>query len=281
MPHPTSLLFIPADRADFVAKAAGRGADAVILDLEDAVAPAAKAAARAALPAHLERLRRDGVAAWVRVNALADGGREDIPAARAAGADRIMLPKCAAAATVADAARLAGPGAGLVPLLEDARAVLDAAAIARAPQVAALAFGSEDMAASLGVEPSPPALTLPAQMVVLAAAAAGLPAYGLPGSIAGFRDLDAFTALARQAAGLGFAGALCIHPAQVTAVHAAFAPTPAQVAWAEAVLDTAAALDSGAGALDGAMIDRPVIEQARRVAARAASRRPRPPAVSG
>lgn len=271
MTHPTSLLFIPADRADFVAKAAGRGADAIILDLEDAVAPAAKAAARAGLSTQLERLRADGVAAWVRINALAEGGKDDIPAALAAGADMLMLPKCADADTVAEAARLAGPGVGLVPLLEDARAVLGAAAIATAPQVAALAFGSEDMAAGLGVEPSPLAMTLPAQMVVLGAAAAGLPAYGLPGSIAQFRDIAAFEAVARQAAGLGFAGAMCIHPAQVAALNTAFAPSPAQIAWAEDVLKKAEAMENGAGAVDGAMIDRPVIERARRVAARAAT----------
>lgn len=276
MTHPTSLLFIPADRADFVAKAAGRGVDAVILDLEDAVAPAAKAAARAGLLAQMDRLRTDGVAAWVRINALVEGGREDIPAALAAGADVLMLPKCSDAATVSEAARLCGPGIGLVPLLEDARAVLRAATIAAAPQVTALAFGSEDMAASLAVEPSPWAMTLPAQLVVLGAAASGLPAYGLPGSIAQFRDIAAFEAVARQAAGLGFAGAMCIHPAQVAALNTAFAPTAEQVAWAEGVLEKAAAMDHGTAAVDGAMIDRPVIERARRLAARAAKRRPSP-----
>jgi citrate lyase subunit beta/citryl-CoA lyase len=264
-------LFIPADRPDFIAKAPSRGADAIILDLEDAVAPQAKAQARAALADAVPALTGQGLTVWLRINAPAEGGLDDLAAAQGAGVTTVMIPKCDALQDIRELAVIAGPAMGLVPLIEDPRGLAQAGVIGSAPQVKALAFGSEDFAASLGVEPSPLALSTPAQMLVLAAAAAGRPAYGLPGSLAQFRDLEAFSVVAERAAALGFSGAMAIHPAQVAVLHRAFAPSPKQRAWAEAILRAAEGQSGGQGgatAAEGEMIDRPIILRAQRIMAK-------------
>jgi citrate lyase subunit beta/citryl-CoA lyase len=272
--NPTALLFIPANRADFVAKAPTRGADVIILDLEDAIASSAKTAARAALADHITALSAAGLSVWVRINSLDAGGEEDIAAASAAGAQTLMLPKCDSVAT-AQAACVLLPRSpariSLVALIEDARGLSQAQAIAALPQVSALAFGSEDFAASLGIEPALETLSVPAQMLVLAAAAEGIPAYGLPGSLAQFRDLDRFGAVAQRASALGFHGALGIHPAQIPVIKAAFTPSAERIAWAQAVVEANKAANGnqgGALAADGVMIDRPILERAHRILAR-------------
>jgi citrate lyase subunit beta/citryl-CoA lyase len=185
-----------------------------------------------------------------------------------------MLPKCDSVATTQAACALlpSSPARiSLVALIEDARGLSQAQAIAALPQVSALAFGSEDFAASLGIEPVIETLSVPAQMLVLAAAAEGIPAYGLPGSLAQFQDLDRFGAVAQRASALGFHGALGIHPAQIPVIKAAFTPSAERIAWAQAVVAAnKAAKDNQGGALaaDGAMIDRPILERAHRILTR-------------
>lgn len=277
-----SLLFVPGDAPAKLAKAAARGGDAVIIDLEDGVPPAGKAAARTALARHVPALAARGVAVLVRINAAWRMAVPDLAAAILPGLAAVMVPKAEDAARLsvladmlaegeADAGLPAG-GIGLVPLVETPRGLARLAEIAGAPRVAGLAFGGEDFAAALAVEATPEVLELPCRQVALAAAACGLPAWGLPISLAGFQDLEAYAAGARRARAMGLSGALCIHPAQIAVLNDSFRPTPAQVDAARAILarwDEAAATGQAVTVLDGAMIDLPVVERARRILARA------------
>lgn len=276
-----SLLFVPADDEARCAKACRVGADAVILDLEDGVAPAAKAAARARIGAAAAALRAAGVAAVVRINGGWRAALQDLEAAVAAGADAVMAPK------VEEAARLrvldelldelerehgrAPGGTGVVALVESPAALAVLAELAAAPRVIGLALGTEDFSLALGVAPTPAALELPSRQIALAAAARGQMALAVPVSIAQFRDIEAYAAAVRTGAAWGVTGAICIHPAQVGAANAGFDPGEAARAEARRVLEAWEARPEHAGvtALDGRMIDRPVAEQARRLLRRA------------
>ncbi|MFY7959658.1 MAG: HpcH/HpaI aldolase/citrate lyase family protein [Elsteraceae bacterium] len=275
-----SLLFIPATSERFVASAAKRGADAIILDLEDSIALDAKAAARAALAVHVPRLAGEGVTVFVRVNG-GDLAAGDIAAAAMPGVTAILIPKIESAAALRDAQRalnaaesangLARCAIGVIALLEGPNAVLDARAIAAVGGgLIGLGFGSEDFAAAMGVRPTLDSLLVPAQMVAMAARGAGLQSFGLPGSIAGFQDLEELAALAAKARAIGFTGAVCIHPAQVPILNAAFSPSAEERAWAEAVVeafDAALARGEAAVAVQGRMVDPPVYDQAKRLLA--------------
>jgi citrate lyase subunit beta/citryl-CoA lyase len=270
---PRSLLFIPASRPDFVDKARLRGADAIILDLEDGVTPPDKPGARQALTGLYANLRAQGLPVWVRVNGQ-DGGGDDLDAVAALpDSPMIMLPKIESPSQVITAcARLQARGAQprITPLIETPSGVIRAADIAAAhPCVRGLAFGSEDFAAALGVPPVEAALAAPAQWVVLAAAARGLPAFGLPGSLTPYEDPERLEHLGRLSATLGFSGALCIHPNQVAVLNRCFSPTMQDIAWASRILDHAATHNGGATALDGAMVDAPVMARAQRILDRA------------
>ncbi|HEY8370496.1 MAG TPA: CoA ester lyase [Thermodesulfobacteriota bacterium] len=278
-----SMLFVPVLEERFVAKAHTRGADAVILDLEDSIAPNAKARAREAVRGAAAEIAAKGVPTFVRVNHPGPLTDEDVAAAVGPHVTGLMVPKVESADQVRAVARAveaaerssgrSGPPTVLVPVVETPAGVLHAEAIARADgRVAALAFGSEDFAAAMEVQPTPETLAVPAQLVTMAAAAAGLAPLGLAGSIAEFRDVEAFAAVARHARSVGFLGSPCIHPAQVPVLNAAFAPSPAEVDWARRVVatyDAALAEGRGAASVDGRMIDVPVYERAKRVLARA------------
>ncbi len=278
-----SMLFVPALEERFVAKAHARGADAVILDLEDSIAPSAKAAARAAVARAAARLAEHRVPTFVRVNHPGPLTGDDIAAAVGPHVTGLLVPKVESAdevravARAVDAAERACGRSGrptvLAVIVETPAGVMRAEAIARADdRLAALAFGSEDFAAAMEVLPAPETLTVPAQIVAVAARAAGLTPLGLAGSIAEFRDTEAFAAIARHARSLGFLGSPCIHPAQVPILNAAFAPAPGEVDWAARVVaayDTALAEGRGAVSVDGKMIDVPVYERAKRVLRRA------------
>jgi citrate lyase subunit beta/citryl-CoA lyase len=270
---PRTLLFIPASRPDFVAKAHLRGADAIILDLEDSVARADKGAARARLPEMHAGLTEHGLSVWVRINALYSGGLEDLDViAKLPGSCTVMLPKSETPAQVLEIGdRLRGLGAevSIAPLIETPAGVIGAPDIAAVQGVCALAFGSEDFAAALGVAPTEDALVGPAQWVVLAAAANGIAAFGLPGSLANFTEFEALARLGDRAASIGFSGALCIHPAQVAVLNPCFFPTPNEIAWAGRILAHVIKGTGGATALDGAMIDPPVVARAEKIMARA------------
>lgn len=275
-----SLLFIPATSERFVASAAKRGADAIILDLEDSIALEAKATARAALAVHVPRLVGEGMTVFVRVNA-GDLAADDFAAAALPGVTAILVPKIESpkALQSAQGALNAAERAnglersviGVIALLEGPNAVLDARSIAAVGgSLIGLGFGSEDFAAAMGVRPTLESLLVPAQMVAMAARGAGVQSFGLPGSIAGFQDLEELAALAAKARAIGFTGAVCIHPAQVPVLNAAFSPSAEELAWAQAVVDAfdaALARGEAAVAVQGRMVDPPVYDQAKRLLA--------------
>ena len=275
-----SLLYVPAHRERFVANAHERGADAIILDLEDAVPLDAKDEARAALETAVPAVTRDGAAAFVRINAEPARADVDAEAGCRAGAFGLLVPKAKDPARLVRLASLlarieAETGRAptqLVPVLEDAGAVLDARAIASAtPRVYALLAGSEDLATSMGAEPTPEVLHLPKLLVHLAAKAAGVRSLGLLRSVADYGDIAAIEAAAKAARAFGFDGATCVHPAVVPVLNRAFAPSAEEVARARRLLaayEEGTARGLGAVAFEGSMVDKPVPERARALLAR-------------
>lgn len=265
---PRSYLFVPGDRPERFAKALASGADAVVLDLEDAVAPAAKATARAAVAQALAGA--DHGRFVVRLNDVAAPAfAADLAMLASQPVAALMLPKAEAAG---DLALLHGacPQAALLPLVESARGVLAAAALASAPGVQRLVFGTLDYALDLGLDgdlADTVGLDTAATLLALASRAAGI-APPVAGVTPALDDPDRLLADLARARALGFDAKLCIHPRQVAAVHAALQPTDTALAWARQVL---LAAEAGPGALqiDGRMVDRPVIERARRLIARA------------
>ena len=270
-----SLLFVPGDRPERFAKAAASGADAVILDLEDSVAAAAKPAAREAVAQWLREPA--AVARFVRVNPLGTAGiADDIAAAR--GADGVMLPKAERAEDVATL--VAAMGAQAVPVLpvatETPLAVFGLGGYrAVADRLAGLTWGAEDLPAAIGAATAREAdgrYTAPYEMVrtlaLMGAHAAGVAA--IETVYPAIRDMDGLAAYAARGARDGFTGMMAIHPAQVATINAAFSPDEAALAAARAIV-AAFAANPGAGALqlDGRMIDAPHLKQAQAILARA------------
>lgn len=268
-----SLLYVPAHSERFIAKAHERGADALILDLEDSVPEPDKDRARDGLAESVPAVGRNGASVVVRVNS---GARReaDALAASAAGAVGIMVPKTQSAADLvalgthlaAAEAQAGRPPMAFIALIEDPAALLDGRSIAAVDRVVAMAFGSEDFATATGGEPSPEVLRFPKLMLHYAAKAEGKLSLGLLRSSADYTDLDAVRAAAAEARAHGFDGATCVHPSIVPVLNAAFAPSDADRAWAERVL-AAAAQSDGAFAFEGRMVDLPVLARARRILA--------------
>ncbi|GAA1501919.1 CoA ester lyase [Dactylosporangium maewongense] len=255
----TGVLFVPGGRPERFDRAAGTGAP-VVIDLEDAVAPQDKATARSAALAWLAA----GNPAAVRINAIGTEWHADDVAALSTVDAAVMLPKAEDPSAIEDLTGRLGSTPAVIALVETAAGVLDAARIARVPGVARLAFGHLDLAAQLGVDPADrSALATCRHTLVLASAAAGL-----PGPIDGVTtDLSDDALLADDvtyARGLGFTGKLCIHPRQVPLVRAAFRPSADETAWATRIV-AAAAAGGAVVTVDGRMVDRPVVERARRV----------------
>lgn len=276
-----SLLFVPADNARLLEKAHQKGADAIILDLEDGVSAAARPAARAAIADGAVRLSGGGLPVLVRINAGWRDVAADLEAAVRPGVSALVVPKVEDAGALRvlsamigewEAERGLSPGGiGLVALVESPLGLERLGEIAVQERLTGLALGAEDFSLALGVEPSEAALSLPCRMIALAAAGRGLMAIGLPGSLAEFRDLAAYGATVRLARSFGMTGVLCIHPHQITVVNEAFAPAARDIAWAEAVMaawSEAQARGVGAVAVGGRMIDRPVAERAKAILAR-------------
>jgi citrate lyase subunit beta / citryl-CoA lyase len=283
LPSWRSLLYVPATRESFVAKAHSRGADAIILDLEDAVAPAEKPAARAALGRAVPVVRQGGADVCVRINRPLRMAALDIDAAVAAGADVLVLTKLMGPDHVRLLAEMTGESEAahgvpvgrtrFIGLVETAQALAAMEAIARADaRMVALGAGGEDLATDLGMEPTPDALYVPKMLAVLAARAAGILPLGFIGTVAGISDLDGYRAMLRRSRALGFACASCVHPAQVPVVNEEYGARPEEVERARRmVVAFEAALAQGIGAVtfEGQMIDEPVVERARRLLARA------------
>ena len=274
---PRSMLFVPADRAlALLPKALRSGADAVIIDLEDAVAPAARPAARLALGEAL-RFAPPCVPCFVRVNPVDHPDFEaDVAATVGLAVAGLLVAKCErpdVAARVAAAWTGAGSPPPIIALLETPAGVLDAAAIARSsPSIIGLALGAEDLALNTGMRRTATGdeILVARSLIVLAAAAAGCWAIDTPSLE--LEQMDVVARDADRAAGLGLTGKLLIHPRQVASVNAAFGSTADELAAARQTVATADAMEAAGGAVArdaGRMIDRPVIEAARRLLARA------------
>ncbi|MDC9823114.1 CoA ester lyase [Devosia sp. ZB163] len=267
-----SLLYVPAHSERFIAKAHERGADAIILDLEDSVPEADKDAARANLATAVPSVGQAGAQVFVRVNA-GPRQREDALAACRAGAGGLLIPKAASTGALeslagtlrAEEASLARPAMSFIATIEDPAALLDARAIAGVHRVIGLCLGSEDFALAIGATPTPDVLRHPKLMLHYAAKAAGKLSLGLLRSIADYSDLTALTEAAREARLHGFDGATCVHPSAVPVLNAAFQPSDEERTWAARVI-AEAAHHSGAFEFDGRMIDAPVLARARRIA---------------
>ncbi len=269
-----SLLFVPGDRPERMEKAVSLGADALILDLEDAVTPDAKPAARAAVAAFLARERR--IICFVRVNPL-DSGLidDDLAAILPARPDGIMLPKAEGAPSLrALDAKLTGDIMILPIASETPAAIFTMGSYGGVtPRLAGLTWGAEDLPAAIGAATSREddgSFTAPYQLArslaLFGAHAAAVPA--IETVYPDFRDLDGLAAYAARGRRDGFTGMMAIHPAQIAVINAAFTPGEAEIAHARAVVALFAA-NPGAGALslDGKMVDAPHLKAAQRLLA--------------
>lgn len=271
-----SLLFVPADRPERFAKAAASGADAIILDLEDSVAPERKPFGRDAVRDWLSAGDEAGAIRFVRINPLDSGlTRADLDSVMAARPDGLVLPKAEGANSIEALCALIGAG-DVPPILpiatETPAAVFQLGSYgAVGERLAGLTWGAEDLPAAIGATSAREAdgrYTAPYEMVrslaLFAAHAAAVPAIEtvFP-AIADSEGLRAYVARARRD---GFTGMMAIHPSQVEAINAGFTPSAEELARARAIVDAFAARpDAGALALDGRMIDRPHLIQARRI----------------
>jgi len=277
-----SMLFVPVTVQKFVDGAAKRGADAIILDLEDSVPIAEKPRARSLLQGAAESVARGGADVVVRINRPLRMAVADIEAAVSPRVAALALPKvesaehlCLLAEVIDEVEFERGvlPGSTkLLAMVETASAFFRMAEIARAhPRLVAMTLGAEDFALSVGMVPEAEGLLFPKQQMIIAARAAGILPMGFLGTVADFRDLDAFRATLRRSRRIGFMGASVIHPAQVPILNEEFAPSTEEVAHAERVVAAyAKSTAEGIGAIvvDGKMIDVPVVERAQAVLAR-------------
>ena len=266
---PLTYLFVPGNRPERFAKAQASGADRIIIDLEDAVAPADKAQTRQAVTSWMGGPDAKPELILIRINdAATPWYADDLALVKAVNARCVMLPKCEAASQVANVLRAMQPGTTVLPLIETARGMVALHEIAGAPGVTRLAFGSLDYMVDLDIPSDSPALEFAAAQITVASRAAGIAS-----PVAGVTpDLDAARVSAdmMQSRALGFGAKMCIHPSQVAIVRAALAPTEAERAWAQRVLQAWAASAGGAIQLDGKMVDRPVVLKAERIVALAA-----------
>ncbi len=277
-----SYLYVPGDAPDKLAKASKRGADALILDLEDAVAPPAKASARAAVSKWLQETEAGRPPVWVRINANPDLMENDIAAVVHPGLKGIYVPKAEDAGELEEIASLLRQLEAvretsevlLAPIIETAVGLQASSDLAAAPRVSHLAMGEGDLAADLGITASDDEREwLPIRsQVVIASAAAGIQ----PPSGPAFLDipnLEALRASTKRLHRLGFRGRSAIHPAQIPVINEVFTPSEAEVAAARRVVELYDdAISHGSGVIvddQGRMIDEPIARTARRILLRA------------
>jgi len=276
-----SHLYVPGDKPEVLAKALGRGADALIVDLEDAVAPASKDAARTVVAqwlAGLPAAADNPVQVWIRINS-GEMGHTDVRAVLSPAVTGVVAAKTESAeelvalhavlTAMEDKLELPAGSIGVVPLLESANAVLNALSIAKAPRVQRLQVGEADLRADIGVELGADGreLLYVRSQVVLISAAAGIdPPVGPVDT--NFRDTEALAESTRAVKRMGYVGRACIHPAQAAIVNEVFTPTADEVAAAK---DLIARFDAAMAAGDGVcldaqgrMVDEAVVRQARR-----------------
>ncbi|MER9262490.1 CoA ester lyase [Mesorhizobium sp. M0619] len=285
VPRWRSPLFVPAQITRFVETAHERGADGVILDLEDSVPQDQKGEARRELSDSVTKVGRKGASVLVRVNRGLRALAADLDAAVVAGVDALVLPKTDSpewvleiANTVSDLERERNLPLGRIRFLaqiETPGALQRLAAIASAhPRMVALALGPEDFSAAVGGAPEFDLLLAPNLSVLFAARAAGLLPLGFIGSIGEFSDTDKLREAAMYARRLGFAGALAIHPTQVAIFNQAFSPSAQELEWARRVVaadNNAATRGLSAFSFNGKMIDPPVVRRAHEILALASN----------
>jgi citrate lyase subunit beta/citryl-CoA lyase len=271
-----SLLFVPGDRPDRMEKALGAGADALILDLEDAVAPGGKPEARRAVAAFVSANATAPL--WVRINPLDGEADRDLDAVLGCHPHGIVLPKAEGGASVNELARrLTERGNATAQILaiatETPAAIFQLGTYGGAKRLAGLTWGAEDLPAAIGASTSreedgryTPPYELARSLCLFGAAAAGVAP--IDTVYPAFRDLDGLAAYASRARRDGFTGMMAIHPVQVPVINAAFTPSETELAHARAVVAAfEASPEAGAFSLDGKMIDRPHLVQAKRTLA--------------
>jgi citrate lyase subunit beta/citryl-CoA lyase len=261
-----SFLFVPGNRPDRFDKACAAGADAVIVDLEDAVPPADKLAARDALASWLSPAHP----VLVRINSAdSEWFRSDLALCGLPGVAGIVVPKAERAQDLAEV--VTAGAAAILPLIESAQGLWNGIELARSPCVQRLLFGAIDFSFNLGIREGYEPLLYFRSQLVLVSRVAGIaaPVDGVTVALDNAAALREDTARARA---LGFGGKLCIHPKQVAAVNAGFAHGAADLAWAARVVAAAAGSNGAAVALDGNMVDRPVILIAQQMLGDAARR---------
>jgi citrate lyase subunit beta/citryl-CoA lyase len=255
-----TALFVPADRPERFSKAQSSGADAIIIDLEDGVAPGAKVSARSALsvPGALPT----GCDVYVRVNARQTPWyRDDLAAVAQLPVAGIVLPKTESAEDIAATSK--SLRVGLIALIETARGLAAVREISGAEGVIRLAFGSIDFCVDIGAANDRDALLAARSAIVLASRLGDLQP-PLDGVTVAIDDMALIEADARYALRLGFGGKLCVHPRQIVPVRNGFAPSADEVSWAKRILEAGA---EGAVAVDGMMVDSPVRSRARQILA--------------
>jgi len=274
-----SLMFVPVNVEKFVATAHTRGADGYILDLEDSVQPPDKAHARSLVQAAAERVAVKGADVLVRINRPLRLAIPDLEAVISPRIKALMLPKCEGpdhvrllSETVAELEAERGMPVGstlFIPMIETAPAYWQMEAIARSDaRNVVLTLGAEDFALAMGMAPESDGLLVPKQQMIFAARAAGITPMGFVGTVADFKDVEAFRAIVRRSKKLGFEGASAIHPNQVKVLNEEYTPAASEVALAEKIIAAyAAAKAEGRGSIqvEGKMIDIPIVDRAERL----------------
>jgi citrate lyase subunit beta/citryl-CoA lyase len=280
-----SLLYVPVNVEKYVGKAHLRGADCIQLDLEDSVPAAEKERARTLVQAAAKRVRRAGADVVVRINSPFDISLKDLPFCISGDVEGIALTKCENADHVrriddliSNLESKGGIAVGrtrLIAMIETPAAFFQMPAIAQSSaRLAAMNIGGEDFALETGMEPTEETLLMPKQQMVFAARAAGLMPLGFIASVAAFGDWEAFGRMVRRSRQFGFMGAGCIHPGQVPIVNREYSPSAEAAAHARRVIEEngkAEAAGRASFAIDGKMIDVPVVRRAERLLARLAA----------
>jgi citrate lyase subunit beta/citryl-CoA lyase len=280
-----SMMFVPVNVDKFVEGAHTRGADVIILDLEDSILPKDKERARTLVAAAAPKVSRGGAEVLVRVNRPWRLCVRDLEAIVDRAIYGIMLPKTESPEhvhMVAEVLEEVEAERGLprghtkiVAMIETATAFFRMRDIAAShARIVAMTLGSEDFALEVGMVPEAEGLFMPKQTLVIAARAAGVLPLGFIGTVADYKDLDAFRATARRSRKIGFTGASVIHPSQIAILNEEFRPSTEEVQKAQRVVDAferAKQGNAGAIEVDGKMVDIPVVERARRTLERHAA----------
>jgi citrate lyase subunit beta/citryl-CoA lyase len=278
-----SILYVPGNVPKFIDKAHERGADCVLIDLEDSVQPAQKPDARAMLSDTIKKVARGGADVAVRINRPLRMTIPDLEAAVQPGVSALFITKTESVQhlklldeVVSDLEGQRGlkPGSiGFGAMIEHPRALSQIHDIAEhGPRLIGMMLGGEDFALETGSIPNDESLELPKRLVAFAAQAFDVPMIGILGTVADYSDPAAYARSAERARRFGFSGGTCIHPGLVAALNEAFTPSAEDVAYAQKLIQAdAKAASEGRGSfqVDGKMIDIPVIERARKMIARA------------